>query len=165
MSDIDTLKNFNCPENVIEHCIAVSKNAAAIADRVKIQVDKDMIKRGALLHDIGRCRTHGVEHGVEGGKIIRELGLGEELAKIAERHIGAGLLSDEARKLGLPAGEYCPKSPEEKIVAYADNITRGKKMISFDEGLARFKKALGEDHPAIKRMEELHEEIQSWTGR
>lgn len=162
MSDIDTLKNFNCPENVIEHCIAVSKNAAAIADRVKIQVDKVLIKRGALLHDIGRSRTHGIEHGIEGGRIIRELGLGEELAKIAERHIGAGLLSDEARKLGLPAGEYSPESPEEKIVAYADNITRGKKLISFDEGLGRFRKELGEDHPSIKRMEDLHREIQSW---
>jgi uncharacterized protein len=164
MSDIDTLKNFNCPENVIEHCIAVSKNAGAIAARVKIQVDKDMIKRGALLHDIGRCRTHGIEHGVEGGRIIRELGLGEELAKIAERHIGAGISSDEAEKVGLPPGEYCPESPEEKIVAYADNITRGKKLISFDEGLARFKKELGEGHPSIRRMEELHSEIQGWIG-
>ena len=162
MSDIDTLKNFNCPENVIEHCIAVSKNAVAIANRVKIQVDKDLVKRGALLHDIGRCRTHGIEHGIEGGRIIRELGLGEELAKIAERHIGAGLLSDEARKIGLPAGEYCPESPEEKIVAYADNITRGKKLISFDEGLKRFKKELGSDHPSIRRMEDLNREIESW---
>lgn len=162
MSDIDTLKNFNCPENVIEHCIAVSKNAVAIANRVKIPIDKDLIRRGALLHDIGRCRTHGIEHGIEGGRIIRELGLPEELAKIAERHIGAGLLSDEARKLGLAAGVYSPESPEEKIVTYADNITRGPKLISFDESLKRFKKELGPDHPSIRRMENLNREIESW---
>lgn len=162
MSDIDTLKSLNCPENVIEHLIAVSKNAIEIADRVKIPVDRDLIKRGALLHDIGRCRTHGMEHGIEGGKIIRELGLGEEIAKIAERHIGAGITSDEAKKIGLPPRDYCPKSPEEKIVAYADNLTMGKNMASFNESLERFKKALGEDHPAVKRMEDLHREIQSW---
>lgn len=162
MSDIDTLKSINCPENVIAHLIAVSKNAAEIADGVKIPVDRDLIKRGALLHDIGRCRTHAVEHGIEGGRILRELGFPEEIAKIAERHIGAGITSDEAERLGLPPGEYCPLSPEEKIVAYADNITMGNKLVSFDDSLSRFKKALGEGHPAIKRMEELHLEIQSW---
>jgi uncharacterized protein len=162
MSDIDTLKSLNCPENVIGHLITVSKNAAEIADMVKIPVDTDLIKRGALLHDIGRCRTHGIEHAFEGGKILRELGFPEEIAKIAERHIGAGITSDEAEKLGLPPGDYCPQSPEEKIVAYADNITMGNKMATFAESLERFKKVLGEGHPAINRMEELHEEIQSW---
>jgi uncharacterized protein len=163
MSDIDTLKHLNCPENVIEHLIAVSKNALAIADRVKIPIDKDLIKRGAIFHDVGRCRTHGIEHGIEGGRIIRELELGEEIAKIAERHIGAGITSDEAEKLGLPPDNYCPKTPEEKIVAYADNLTMGPRMATFDESLIRFKKALGENHPSIK-MEELHREIQSWIG-
>jgi uncharacterized protein len=162
MSDIDILKNFNCPENVIEHLIAVSKNALAIADRVNIPVDRDLIKRGALLHDIGRCRTHGIGHGIEGGKILREQGLGEEIARIAERHIGAGLTSDEASRLGLPSGEYIPETPEEKIVAYADNLTGGSKIISFEESLERFKTELGENHPSIGRMEELHEEIQGW---
>ena len=164
MSDIDILKKLNCPENVIEHSITVSENALAIADRVKIKVDKDLIRRGAIFHDIGRCRTHAIEHAIESGKIIRGLGLGEELAKIAERHIGAGITAQEAEKIGLPPGDYCPKTPEEKIVAYADNITRGRERISFDDSLKRFKKELGEDHPSIKRMEELHREIQSWIG-
>ena len=164
MFDIDTLKSLNCPENVIEHCIAVSKNAAAIADSVKIAIDKDIIQRGAIFHDVGRCKTHGIDHGIEGARIIRDLGLGEEIAKIAERHIGAGITSDEAEKIGLPSGDYCPKSPEEKIVAYADSLTMGPNMISFDESLTNFKKRLGEDHPSIKRMEELHREIQSWMG-
>jgi uncharacterized protein len=164
MSDIDTLKILNCPENVIEHCIAVSKNAMAIADRVKIVIDKGLIKRGAIFHDVGRCRTHGIEHGIEGARMIKELGLGEGIAKIAERHIGAGITREEAEKIGLPSGDYCPKSPEEKIVAYADNLTMGQNMISFEESLIKFKKALGENHPSIKRMEELHREIQSWIG-
>lgn len=162
MSDIDILKSLNCPENVIKHCAAVSKNAGAIADRVKIKIDKELIKRGAMFHDVGRCKTHGIDHGIEGARIIRELGLGEEIAKIAERHIGAGITSEEAKKMGLPSGDYCPKSPEEKIVAYADCLTMDSKTISSEESIMHFKKMLGENHPAIKRMEDLHREIQSW---
>lgn len=162
MSDIDTLKRLNCPENVINHCITVSKNATAIADRVKITVDKELIRRGAIFHDVGRSRTHSIKHGIEGARIIRELGLGEEIAKIAERHIGAGITSEEAEKIGLPPGNYCPKSPEEKIVAYADNITMDSKTVSSGESIMRFKKILGENHPAVKRMEDLHREVQGW---
>ncbi len=162
MSDIDILKGLNCPENVINHCITVSKNATAIADRVKITVDKELIRRGAIFHDVGRSRTHSIDHGIEGGRIIRELGLGEEIAKIAERHIGAGITSEEAEKIGLPPGNYCPKSPEEKIVSYADNITMDSKTVSSGESIMRFKKILGENHPAVKRMEDLHREIQGW---
>lgn len=165
MSDIDTLKRLNCPENVINHCSTVSKNATAIADRVKITVDKELIRRGAIFHDVGRSRTHSIDHGIEGGRIIRELGLGEEIAKIAERHIGAGITSEEAEKIGLPPGNYCPKSPEEKIVAYADNITMDSKTVSSGESIMRFKKILGENHPAVKRMEDLHREIQGWMDQ
>ncbi len=164
MTDIDILKSLNCPENVIKHCITVSKNAGAIADRVKIKIDKELVERGAMFHDIGRCKTHGIDHGIEGARIIREFGLGEEIANIAERHIGAGIAEEEARTIGLPPGDYCPKSAEEKIVAYADNLTMGSKIISSGESIMRFKKMLGENHPAIKRMEDLHREIQSWMG-
>ena len=162
MSDIDILKNLTCPEEVIKHCVAVSKNASGIADRVKIKIDKKLIKRGALFHDVGRSKTHGIGHGIVGAKIIRELGLGEKIAKIVERHIGAGITGEEAKEIGLPFGDYCPKSPEEKIVAYADNITIGSKTISSEESIMQFKKMLGESHPSIKRMEDLHREIQRW---
>ena len=163
MTLADILKTLNCQENVIKHCEAVQRHALSIADSLQIPLDRDIIKRGALLHDIGRCRTHALDHGIEGGKIIREHGLGEEIARIAERHIGAGITKKEAQELGLPTGDYCPLTPEEKIVAYADNITRGDKMISFKKSMDRFKNELGENHPSIKRMEELHREIQSWT--
>lgn len=162
MPDIDILKSLNCSRTVIEHCIAVSENSIAIAGRVKPKTDKELIMRGAMLHDIGRCKTHGIFHGIEGAKIIREFGLGEKIAKIAERHIGAGITRDEAEKIGFPPGDFCPKSIEEKIVAYADNLTKGANAISFEESIAKFKKILGKNHPSINRMEELHREIQSW---
>ncbi len=143
----------------------MSNYAVSIADKANIKLDKELVRRGALLHDIGRCRTHGILHAVEGGRIIRKEGLKENLARIAERHIGAGITKEEAEELGLPAGEYCPKTPEEKIVAYADNLTRGARIISFEESIEKFREILGETHPSLKRMEELHREIQSWMAQ
>jgi uncharacterized protein len=162
MIDIATLVKLRCSEDVIEHCITVSNKALEIANSVKVKVDKDLIKHGALFHDIGRCKTHGVEHALVGAEMARKLGLQEEIARIIERHIGAGITAEEAKKLGLPSKDYCPKTREEKIVAYADNLTLGSLCITFEESLKEFKRILGENHSSIKRFIELHEEIQSW---
>jgi uncharacterized protein len=165
MNDLDILKRLGCPESVIRHSIAVSENALSIARRVKIPVDRELVRRGGLFHDLGRCKTHGIDHAIVGGRLARKLGLGEEIARIAERHIGAGIDHSEAEKLGLPPRDYLPMTPEEKIIAYADNLTQGSGMLSFEEGLEKFKEILGEGHPSIKRMMALHDEIQAWINR
>ena len=113
--ELKILKQEETPENVIEHSKAVCKKAMKIADNFK-DADKDLIKKGALLHDIGRSKTHGITHAVEGAKIVREYGYPEEVQNIVERHIGAGLSEDEAIKLGLPKKSYIPQTIEEKIV-------------------------------------------------
>jgi uncharacterized protein (TIGR00295 family) len=114
------LKKSGCSENVIAHSKAVETHAVRIA--VLAMADKDLVSRGALLHDIGRGKTHGIEHAVVGGEMAKELGLPESIIHIIERHIGAGLNSDEAAKLGLPRKDYIPLALEEKIVAHADNL-------------------------------------------
>ena len=88
--ELKILKQEETPENVIEHSKAVCKKAMKIAANFK-DADKDFIKKGALLHDIGRSKTHGITHAVEGAKIVREYGYPEEVQNIVERHIGAGL--------------------------------------------------------------------------
>ncbi|MBM4236900.1 MAG: HDIG domain-containing protein, partial [Euryarchaeota archaeon] len=55
---------------VIRHCCTVKEVAVRIAERC--DADLDLVKAGALLHDIGRSRTHGVGHAVEGARIARE---------------------------------------------------------------------------------------------
>ena len=113
--ELKILKQEETPENVIEHSKAVCKKAMKIAVNFK-DADKDLIKKGALLHDIGRSKTHGITHAVEGAKIVREYGYPEEVQNIVERHIGAGLSEDEAIKLGLPKKSYIPQTIEEKIM-------------------------------------------------
>ena len=49
-----------------------------------------------MLHDIGRSKTQGIMHGVEGAKIATELGLPEAIVNIIERHLGAGIPKEEA---------------------------------------------------------------------
>ena len=159
---VEILRNAGCSENVIEHCLTVCRLATSIADEVNIHIDKSLLKKGAVLHDLGRSRTHGLNHITEGVHLAQELKLGQDIERIIERHIGAGVTSKEAAALGLPAKDHMPETPEEKIIAYADNLTRGKKTVSFEESLRMFKEKLGSDNPAISRMIRLHHEIEGW---
>ena len=51
--EIELLVQEETPENVIEHSKAVYKKAMEIASHFD-NADKDLIRKGALLHDIGR---------------------------------------------------------------------------------------------------------------
>ena len=158
---LSILKNL-CPENVVEHCLAVSNYAYELALSIKnkgYNVDVELVRLGGLLHDIGRSKTHGIEHGVVGAEILRELGFDEKIALIAERHIGAGITKEEAIELGLPPKDYIPITLEEKIVAHADNLIFGTKRVEIDEVIKKFEKKLGKNHPSIKRIILLNDEI------
>jgi len=115
-----------------------------------------LVIAGALLHDVGRTVTHGVEHGVEGSRLIRDQGWDEELAKIVERHIGGGITKKEAEKEGLPPKDYVPQTLEEKIVCHADNTAGGKER--FKQQLKRTEEAGYTD--SAKRMRGLAEELE-----
>ena len=127
-------------------------------------VDIRLIESGALLHDIGRGQTHGIEHGAVGGQTARRLGIPMELAHIIERHVGAGLTLDEARKNGLPMGNYVPETLEEKIVCYADKLIEGSHEVGIDSTIDIFAKELGGNHPAINRLRDLHKEMSAVLG-
>ena len=121
-----------------------------------------LVEAGALLHDIGRSKTHGIKHGVKGAKIAKKLGLSENIIKIIERHIGAGLPAEEARKLGLPNRDFIPETLEEKIVCHSDNLV--------DEGQIRpveheVERALSEGFNGYAiRLVELHKELSEICG-
>ena len=66
--ELELLRKENTPENVIEHCKAVCRKAMKIASNFD-DVDCELIRKGALLHDIGRSKTHGITHAIEGVEI------------------------------------------------------------------------------------------------
>ncbi len=162
MVDADILMQAGCSRDVVAHCIAVSKAALAIADRVKVDVDRELIRQGGLFHDIGRSRTHGIEHAVAGVEIGRGLGFSGQLLQIIERHIGAGITAAEAVRLGLPEKDYLPLTPEEKIVSYADNLINCVREMPFYEALDRFKSILGPDHDGVELFIKQHQDIRGW---
>ncbi|MCE8423044.1 MAG: TIGR00295 family protein [Candidatus Methanoperedens sp.] len=161
------LNESGCSLNVIEHCRAVAGLAGKIAldiskaseiKGIPLNIDINDVYSGALLHDIGRSRTHGIAHAVEGARIAREKGLEKSLVNIIERHIGAGITKEEAANIGLPIKDYLPQTLEEKIVAHADNLIFGKNIGTIEECVVNLrKKGLGE--AAIQRIIRLNDEI------
>ncbi|MCX8170975.1 MAG: TIGR00295 family protein [Candidatus Bathyarchaeota archaeon] len=161
------LKEVGCSADVIKHCEAVANIAVEIAKKCLVNgvaVNINLVQIGALLHDIGRSKTHSVHHAVVGAEIARSLGLPEQVIRIIERHVGGGISVEEALELGWPNKNYVPETIEEKIVAYADKLVEGSKIISIEETIERFKNELGKDHPAIKRIKRLHKEISRMCG-
>ena len=113
-------------ETVISHCEAVAEIANSLAESFEekgIPVDSKSIYAAALLHDIGRNRTHSIKHGYVGAQIALENGVDEKVAEIISRHVGAGITPEEAPDLGLPPDRsYIPETLEEKIVCFADKV-------------------------------------------
>jgi len=165
-SAIRFLSKVGCSKSVVDHCIVVSNLAAAIArgcERRGIPVDVKLVEIASLLHDVGRSVTHDVRHGVLGGALARANGFDERIVRIIEAHVGAGIPADEAEEIGLPRRDFMPKTIEEKIVAYADKLMKGKKRVEVDEVLEEFSKTLGANHPALNRFRNLHREISTLT--
>ncbi len=162
MRDVEVLVKAGCSAGVVAHCQKVSELAVSLAERVKEPVDRELVRLGGLLHDIGRSRTHGIGHAVAGVEIAKRLGFSDRIALIIERHIGAGITADEAVRLGLPRKEYVPLAPEEKLVSYADNLMSGTREMLFSEALERFRKTLGPDHEGVGFFIQQHEQIQRW---
>jgi uncharacterized protein len=154
------MEQVNCPAEVIEHCKAVAMTAKRIAKAISstTPVDLELVSIGALVHDIGRAKSHGIDHAVVGAKIAYRLGFSENVVNIIERHIGAGITKSEAARLGLPLKNYCPKNIEEKIVAHADNLTRGSQFQSIQECVENLKQK-SVDEGVIRRIVHLHEEL------
>ncbi|MBN2510146.1 MAG: HD domain-containing protein [Spirochaetales bacterium] len=115
------------------HSESVARKALDIANRMDDpSIDRGLVYRGAMLHDIGmiftdcpECGGTGAEpyfyHGVLGGDYLRSKGF-EQLARFAERHLWMGLSREDIQRehIDLPPGTYMPETAEERLVCYAD---------------------------------------------
>ena len=131
----ELLRSAGCPEHVIRHSRAVRDCALGFCEVP--EVNTDLVRVGAMLHDIGRSKTHGIRHAQAGAAICRKRSCPEEVARIVERHIGAGLTADECALFRLVPRDCVPRSLEEKIVANADNLVRGDKVTSIYDLMVR----------------------------
>jgi len=162
------LTQTGCSNKVIQHCIAVMKFATQIAKACKkigLTVDMQLVQIGALLHDIGRSRTHTINHVIVGVEIAESLNLPNSVESIIGCHAGGGITKKEAEKLGWPIKQYLPKTIEEKIVAYADKRIDGIRVVKIEQTIKKLSKELGNTHSTINRVKKLHYEFSSIIGK
>ncbi|MDY0266360.1 MAG: HDIG domain-containing protein [Methanimicrococcus sp.] len=155
------LKKEGCDEKVILHCALVSDVAVELAEKnIKMgrDVDIKLVEIGALLHDLGRAKTHSMEHGVIGAKLAEKYDLDESVIEIIKKHIGAGITKEEAVYFDLPDGDYIPRTWEEKIVAHADNMVKGSKRITLKKR-NKLLKEFGVDKEIRDRIKALAYEV------
>jgi ribonuclease Y len=94
-------------QNVLDHLVECSHLAALMAEELGASVET--VRRGALLHDIGKAVTHEIEgpHALVGAKIARRRGESEAVAHAMEAH----------------HAEVDPRTVEAVIVQAADAVS------------------------------------------
>ena len=172
-ADVALLRRVGMTDSDIQHSLLVTRKALEIAHRTGENIDLELVGRGALFHDLGKSKTHAIEHGKLGAEMGRELGLPEVITTIMEKHIRGGLTENEAVELGLPVKDYRLSKLEERIVIYADrlvDIITDKVVATEDEAEERFEEILttnlkyGKNDITLKRYLDYHQEIQAVMG-
>jgi len=121
---------------VYTHCVIVCGIAEQLHSRPGPgqQVDIDLARAGALLHDVGVYRLYDsagnldggnyIRHGILGYELLREEGLPEVICRFASHHTGVGLTRDDVitQRLPLPPADYLAETGEERLVMYADKF-------------------------------------------
>jgi uncharacterized protein len=155
-------------ELVWTHSLIVRDIARQLIKHSQLAVDSELVRLGALLHDIGVYRllqadgslrpgAHYITHGIEGEAILQREGFPEAVWRFAAHHTGVGITRQDIvrQKLPLPANDYLAESAEEQLVMYADKFhskTMPPHFNSYDwcrHDLAQF----GDD--IVKRFEQL----------
>jgi len=162
---LQLLRENQCATDVISHCKAVTKLALETASALKergLKIDSELVEVGALLHDIGRSKTHTVHHAVVGAEIAKSAGLPDSVISIIKRHVGGGITASEAKKLGWPEDVYVPVTLEEKIVSYADKLIENSKRAPIERTIENLSREL--KYEAADRVRKLYEEITNLIG-
>lgn len=145
-SDITLLREAGVSEEDIAHSIKVAEKALEIGARTDAKLDMEFVGRGALFHDLGKAKTHEIEHGKLGAQMGATLGLPEPITALMEKHIRGGMSAEEALEFGLPVKDYTLRTLEERIVIYADRL-----VDIITDGII----SLGDERDAETRFEEI----------
>ncbi len=162
---LDLLRRLKIQLSIRRHSEKVAEKAIEIAKKIrKVKVNMNLIEIGAILHDIGRTKTHDFKHAFMGGKILRQRGLSNKLARICETHILGGLDKLDAKKVGLPEKDFLPLTIEEKIICLADKYIAGTREVTIQERFNKWFQKYGRSKILLKtkkRIEKIQKEIES----
>jgi uncharacterized protein len=121
---------------VYTHCQIVCGIAEQLHSRLSPgqEIDIDLARAGALLHDVGVYRLYDnagnldganyIRHGILGYELLQEDGFPDAICRFASHHTGVGLTRDDviAQRLPLPPADYLAETGEEGLVMYADKF-------------------------------------------
>lgn len=130
-------EHYQTPQKVREHCLAVSKLAVSIGERLNLAgcgLNMEMIRGAALLHDVARADEN---HAAKGAEILQREGY-PAIAEIIRRHHDLE-----------PEGE----TPDEAEVVYlADKLVRGSEVVTLAERFADSRKRCASETDAKEAL-------------
>lgn len=137
---------------VFRHGEIVWSIAEQLINSKKLVVDRDLVRVGAMLHDIGyyvlRPNEEPIRHGIRGAKLLKDEGYPVEICRFAACHIGVGLTRDDIVRdaLPLPPHNFVARTTEERLVMYADNFHSkfAEQFDSYDAARAKMFKIASE---------------------
>lgn len=156
----------------LRHCRSVADLALKINSDRRLGLDSEKVETAAMLHDIGIFLTDAdgiqcfgtepyIRHGILGAELLRREGFPEEIARIAERHTGAGITADDVRSMNLPLPEkdFMPETLLERLICYADKFY-SKTRLDSAKSLDRVRQSMLRHSPeTLARFDKLHKEF------
>ena len=157
-------------EILLKHSRSVADLALDINRGRGLGLDPALVEQAALLHDIGIRFTDApgigcfgsepyIRHGIVGADLLRHERFPEEVARVAERHTGAGITPSDIAELGLPLPSdriLFPETLLEKLVCYADKFFSKSGDMQM-KPLDRVRASMARHSPATaSRFEQLH---------
>lgn len=158
------MRRYGMRDNIVRHSIQVMRVSLALVDNLRqpSTINRDLVRAGALLHDIAKTRTletGELRHDLIGGNLLRDMGY-NDIARIVESHVVFdGFRADAPLE-------------EREIVFYADKRVMHDKIVSLDERIEDLVARYG-THERIRAMirenrafvDALEQKLQSYLIR
>lgn len=144
---------------VFEHCKIVTDIAMQLIEKDGLEVNKQLVEAGCLLHDIGVYGLYDeqgnldeanyIRHGVLGEEVLKAEGFEEVFCRFASHHTGVGLSAGDIKEqnLPLPLADFLAETVEQRLVMYADKFHSKSTPPRFNS-FEKYKKQISRFGPA-----------------
>lgn len=152
-------------EIVYGHCQIVAEIADWCVQTKGLDVNKELLAAGCLLHDIGTyvlfdangqggTNEHNYkQHAIFGAALALEEGFDSRIADMIRTHVLMGLSREEIVQMGfgMPQNDYLPSSLEARLLCYADRFHSKKPVFNaYEPFLERLSKGLPKQAAKLK---------------
>jgi ribonucrease Y len=127
-------------QNVLKHLVESARIAGMMASELRL--DRQLLKRCALLHDIGKALTHEVEgsHALIGAEIARRYGEVDDVVHAIEAHHGEVEMRTVEAVLTQAADAISggrPGARRESLEAYVNRLERLEQIATAHDGIEK----------------------------